>query len=493
MLRYHFGYVVLEKCLALAKSASVCLVACQLFAYAGSAEAATHRISPSKSSLDCAAQGVRAGDNVILTGRSRGALKINNCVGTASNPILISNDTSESGPLVVNQSGDGFQTQCTDCEYVIIDGTGKWAGAPAGDCGTSLQNGEWRLGTTQCGIVLKCSSGSPHSALRLSGSTKHVTVKGLEIDSNFPVCKTGIGLSVNDHGYSPRLGEWREGIRLLNNYVHRTEGEGIYVGHNQKGGDEMPLRNNEIAFNVVDSTGCDAINFKSALSGSSSIHHNYVTNTGRTARGGDSGCSSSGIALFEAGFTDIYSNYVEAPALVSSGAGHCISQLVSKLSANTAKVVPVRIYNNVLRNCKGDGIRTARNNDLVAAPDVSIYNNTIIPPIGGMGISIGSAVSNCSVHDNIVAGKTIGAKQCDVQNNAMGDIASQKFRDPDGRDYRLTVSSPAVDLGTGRCPDVDLIGIARPQQGLCDQGAFEFSSGSVPDSKPMPPAPVTVE
>jgi hypothetical protein len=416
-------------------------------------------------------------------------------VGTASSPIVITNDTSLSGPLVVSQSGDGFKTQCMDCEHVVIDGTGKWNGAPAGICGANLVNGEWRLGTEQCGIVLKCVSGSPHSGLRLAGGSKHVTVKGVEIDLNFPTCKKGIGLSVNDHTYTPRAGEWREGIKLLNNFVHGTEGEGIYAGPNQSKSYEgtLQLRNNEIAFNYVDHTGCDAINYKSAIAGASSIHHNYVTNTGQTARSGDSGCSASGIALFEAGYTEVYSNYVEAPSPVSGGAGHCISHIISNLSAAKVATVPVKIYNNVVRNCKGNGISFGRRDTTVAEPVVSAYNNTVVTPLGGKGVNVGSSIRSCEVRDNIVVGKALSASQCVVQNNSTDDLESQKFLDAAGRDYRLTVNSPAVDVGSSRCPSEDHIGTARPQHGACDTGAFEFVDGAVASTKPKPPASVLVD
>lgn len=481
----------------LGKFAAGFVLAIQFIAYSASADAATHEVTASTTNLNCStfAGGVRPGDRLVLAGRSRGPIKLSNCVGTASNPITVTNDTSLSGPLVVNQSGDGFQTQCTDCEHVVIDGTGKWNGAPAGLCGADLANGEWRLGTDNCGIVLKCVSGGPHSGLRLSGSSKHVTVKGVEIDANFPTCKKGIGLSVNDHTYTPRAGEWREGIKLLHNYVHRTEGEGIYVGPNQSKSyaGTLQLRNNEIAFNFVDRTGCDGINYKSAIAGSSGIHHNYVTNTGQTARGGDSGCSGSGIALFEAGYTDVYSNYVEAPSPVSSGAGHCFSSIISHLSVATVATVPVRIYNNVARNCKGNGISFGRRDNSVAEPVVSAFHNTVVTPIGGKGVNVASSIRSCDIRDNIVVGKPLSANHCVVQNNSTDDLESQRFRDASGRDYRLTANSPAVDVGSSRCPAEDHIGTPRPQHGACDKGAFEYVDDDGASTRPKPPASVLID
>lgn len=482
---------------SLIESAAILAVAILIQCISTPAYAATHEVASGVSALDCSsfAGGVRPGDTLILAGRSRGSIKISNCVGTSTNPIVITNDTTLSGPLVVEQSGDGFQTQCEDCEYVVIDGTGKWNGAPAGDCGASLVNGEWKLGIKQCGIVLKCVSGSPHSGLRISGGSKHVTVKGVEIDANFPTCKKGIGLSVNDHKYTPKAGEWREGIKLIHNYVHGTEGEGIYVGPNQSASyaDTMQLRNNEIAYNYLDRSGCDAINYKSAVAGSSSIHHNYITNTGQTHRGGEDGCTGSGIDLWESGFTDVYSNYVEAPSPNADGQGNCINVAVKNLSGSKVNSVPVKVYNNVVRNCRGNAISVARGSDTAPELSASVFNNTIVPPFGGKGINVGSSVSSCSIRDNIVAGGTLAAAKCAVANNSTEPVSEQRFRDVEGRDFRLTASSPAVDVGTGNCPDTDHIGTARPQEGACDVGAFEYKSSDAAATKPSPPMSVAVE
>lgn len=482
----------------LAKTALVSICAIQFSLHATRADAATHSVAAGESTINCAQYGggVQPGDTIVLAGRTRGSLTLNGCRGTSSAPILVRNDTSQSGPLVVEMKGGGFQFQCMDCDNVVIDGTGKWAGAPSGSCGATVDGGEWSLGMQQCGIVLRCVSGGPTGALRLGGSSKRVTIKGVEVDGNVPSCSTRIGISVNDHDYAAKAGEWREGIRLMNNYVHDVEGEGMYVGPNQNAtaSTDLQLRDNEIGYNVVDQVGCDGINYKSATAGSSSIHHNYVTNTGMAPRGKDTGCAGTGIALFEAGYTDIYSNYVEAPSPVSSGAGNCIAQVISNLSSGKTNTVPLRIFNNVVRNCKGNGISSTRSDGAVATPVVSIFNNTVVAPVGGKGISVGAKVSSCVVRDNIIAGKNVAAASCSVSNNSTEPVESQRFRDVAARDFRLTADSPAVDVATGDCPKVDQAGTSRPQQGACDQGAFEYSKNQAAvAAKPNPPAQLAVE
>lgn len=460
------------------------------------ANAATHTVAASVKSVDCRSfgGGIRAGDSVILSGRSRGPVTFNDCEGTAVNPITIRNDTSLTGPLIIEQGGEGFQTRCNNCKYVVIDGTGKWAGAPAGVCGASIIDGQWQLGTSQCGIVLRCTGGSPHSSLRISGSSQFMTIKGLEIDGNRPVCKRGSGLSVNDHQYVPKPGEWREGFVITNNYIHHAATTGLYFGPNQahNAADDLLVRNNEISNNYVNGTGCDGIKYKSAVSGESKIHHNFVMNTGEGNGKGEDGCGANGISLFEAGYTEVFSNYVEAPNPNSDGRGNCIVQSTLNISSKLVATLPVEIYNNVVRNCGGKGIASSRSKTSNPRLLPTIYNNTIVAPVGKGGISINANVDSCTVRDNILAGVNLDAGKCSTSRNLVTAIPSLKFLDAAGDDYRLTESSPAIDSGD-QCPREDHFGNERPQGGACDQGAMEFITGQTTALKPNPPGSLAVE
>jgi hypothetical protein len=60
--------------------------------------------------------------------------------------------------------------------------------------------------------------------------------------------------------------------------------------------------------------------------------------------------------------------------------------------------------------------------------------------------------------------------------------------------YALLAGSPAIDAGAGQCPATDQRGIARPQGGACDVGAFEVTQpppggGGGGDQQPPPPPP----
>jgi len=484
-------------------AARICVLAC-LGVLAGgmwqTAAAATHSIPTTTSAVDCKSfgGGVAPGDVIVLKGRTRGTIEVKNCKGTSDRPIKIQNDTAESGPLVIESAGSGFQSQCTNCEYVVWDGTGKWAGAPSGMCGVSLADGYRVLGSSQCGIVFRCTSGSPQSTLSFDGSSRNFTLRGVEIDGNYPTCTGGIGLSINDHLYElvDHPGEWREGIHVLNNYIHDSARTAVYFGGNvnpSKGGaGDLPLRNNEIGYNYVDKPGCDGIKYKNVIEGLSRIHHNYVIDTGRSPDGpDDSGCTSTGIMLFEAGYTDIYSNYVESPSTKSPGPGTCITQnSVYQATAQGGKL-PSRIYNNVVHNCKGAGIAVGRKDAGAAAPVPTIYNNTVVAPVGGSGISVESSIPTCEIRDNIVSGDKIAASQCVTARNSLDAVDAQKFRAPTVNDFRLTAASPAVNAGGSTCPSDDIWGVTRPSQGKCDIGAFEFSDSS-DLTKPEPPQDLVI-
>ena len=93
-----------------------------------------------------------------------------------------------------------------------------------------------------------------------------MTIRGVEVDGKWPsLSKDGIGIDVNDHAIdaASNPGVWREGLLIEYNYVHNTEGEGVYIGPNYPQGD-LPLRNIEIRNNVVEDTGWDGINLKMA-------------------------------------------------------------------------------------------------------------------------------------------------------------------------------------------------------------------------------------
>lgn len=442
------------------------------------AVAANFSIGSGVAKFDCSA--ARPGDTITLAAGARGPLTISSCLGSSTNPITIKNDVAGSGPTVIQQTSGtsaGFVLLCDDCIGVVLDGSGKWTGAPAG---------------TTYGIKVTISGGSsPTAFIKIGAKSRFVTIKNVEVDGKWPsVAKDGIGISVNDNTVfaSDNPGLWREGITIANSYVHNTEGEGMYVGPNWPS-NGLPLRNITIRDNRVEDTGWDCIQLKSAVSGDNQIHHNVLKRCGRLADGVSG--QHHGISLYE-GTGKIYNNWVEESG--ESGIQHYLDKIPTSYGNQTAE-----IYNNVVIKTgltgplAGHGITCASNSGDVARNIARIYSNTVVAA-EGVGIRVGSTAVSGLVRDNIVV-DTVGTpisvpNSISDTNNLVSTSAKTLFVNASGRDYRLQATSPARNAGSSSYPPVDHDDIRRPQDGAADQGAFEFHSSDV---QPMPPGNVIVE
>lgn len=444
-----------------------------------------HPIDTSSSTFDCADNDVQPGDRVTIQGTSRGPLRINNCIGTPSQRITIRNDVSLSGPLAIArtsaQSGN-FIFNCHDCVHVNFDGSGKWAGAPAGTCGVSSWAGHASvLGTDNCGIrVTTTANGdSPSIFVRFGGTSRHVTIKGVEVDGVWPaLAVNGIGIGINDHDQNltdpsnpggPSGEEWREGVIIEHVYIHGTEGEAIYFGpnYNTGGADDWKLRNNEIRYSYTADIGYDCISMKSTIAGYNHIHHNYVDGCGLTGDPPSTGNSGAGIDFFEGG-GQIYNNFVTN----TLRAGLLQGTLNLPLSWGP---LPSDFYNNVVVSAGDNGINVYRQDSADAMAQPTLYNNTIISP-AGQGIATNSTLTSCEVRDNIIAdagGSPVSGPCTDV-NNLTGTVSSMQFTAAGAGDYSLAPGSPAIDTGGSSCPATDHLDAARPAEGGCERGAYEF-------------------
>ena len=466
-----------------------------ILGYGNSAFAEDHRVAKETSSVDCQVLGVAPGDTVTLLGTSRGNLRISNCRGLAGNRITIRNDSAESGPLVINAEGTGgFRgIDCVNCENIDIDGTGKWSGAPSGVCGVGP---DLTAGRTQCGIqIVRAADADPTTLFNMRGSSKNFSIKGVEIDGrghNGP--SAGIGLLINDRGYdkSDHPGEWRENIVVRNNYFHGTHHEGMYAGPNyglasDNSAGDLELRNIEVAYNLVEDTGWSGLQFKTAIEGDNSLHHNIILRTGWVAaRAADIG-HANGLHV-DGSHGKIYNNYVQDSG--GEGISFRVQYLPSEFGPRNCE-----IYNNVVSGAgevmAARGISVWRYSSGNANPTCDIHFNTVVGT-NGNGISVASGVTGNMVRDNIVAGSTssnISVSGNATSNNRTGTVESMRFVNSSANDFRLTETSPAKDQGSASAyPDSDHVGVSRPKAGSSDQGAFEFiSSGSV-ISVPNPPA-----
>lgn len=456
-----------------------------MLAVIGDARAAEHFVASSAASVDCGSTngGVRPGDSIVLAAGERGPLVIRNCTGSAAQPIVVRNDASGSGPTVIRRtsaSTGGFVFTCRDCVHVVIDGTGRWSGAPQGAyCGAP----EGRNG---CGIkVTSVAAGdAPSTYLMLDGLTTKVTIRGIEIDGRMSTLNTGgVGIQQNDHSRraADHPGFWREDIIYENNYIHDVFGEGMYIGPNWPDGG-IPLRNITIRNNLVEDTGRQNIQLKSALQGTNSIHDNVVRRSGLRGEEGQ----GAGISVFEGGRnTWIFGNWVEGAGI--QGIHHYNMYTPSDQGLFTSEIFNNVIYDSGRRYGavnEGHGISVGSRVG-VASIRPNVYNNTIVKAAEN-GINFNSEVRQGIARDNIVADTASAALSLgnnQAVNNRTGTSTSMRFVDPGRLNFRLSADSPARNSGgTSGFPANDFIGLSRPQEGRADQGAFEFSSAAVPQS-----------
>jgi hypothetical protein len=433
--------------------------------------AANHTIPSKSSTFEC--HSVKPGDTLTIPSGPRGPLRIRNCSGTQSNPIVIRNDADGSGPAVISRSSTGsggFVLNCENCTGIVIDGSQKWRGAPSGKT---------------YGIKLTVSkSSSPSAFLRIGGLSRFITIRGIEIDGAWPrLAKNGSGTRINDlevrRSAHPNL--WREGILIEDNYVHDVALEGMYVGANYSDGD-LPVRNVEIRNNRLEDIGFDGINTKSMWSGDNRIHHNVIRRAGKNSGKSSNSAQYSGIKN-NAGTVKIYNNWIE------STGQHGIQSWTHQGPRESEGKGPfeAEIWNNVIvgagelwRSFMGDsfGISVGAQSGK-EKPVPQIYNNTIVNSRQS-AIKVTAQVKAGFVRDNIAAGTArnpvISApSHVDLLNNRIGSVSQMGFVDPGRGNFRLQVGSPARNEATNGFPPTDHGDVPRPKEGAADQGAFEGS------------------
>jgi hypothetical protein len=438
------------------------LASAELLGVAPVAGAADHFVPTSTSKFDCSR--VQPGDMVTLASGIREKLTIQNCTGNSATAIVIRNDPRGTSPTQIRRSSGGaggFIFHCVSCVWTTIDGSYKWVGAPAGET-YGIQ-------------VSMTGGGSPTAFVRIAGVSRFVTIRNVEVDGAWPSIATdGIGISINDQAVTTAKypGLWREGILIENNFVHDTEGEGVYVGPNWPLGD-IPLRNVEIANNRVEGAGWDGIQLKSAIAGTNIIHHNIVKRVGvrKDSRAGE----HYGISIYE-GNGQIYGNWVEQSG--EAGISHFIHHMPASFG-----VQQVEIYNNIVLDPGRTGPNAGHGIVSTHAAGTArvlpnIYNNTVVRAKDD-GIRVGGDAAGGLVRDNIVAdaGKSAIKVPSNVgrSKNLVGPVSQMGFVDAASMNFRLAPSSSARNSGSnGSSPFDDFAGVKRPQEGVADPGAFEF-------------------
>lgn len=406
-------------------------------------------VSTKTSTVDGKVLGIKPGAVICLKGGATyGNIIFKNIRGTASAPITIKNCD---GTVTINGTGTyfGIKTQLSSY-FRITGGTGTTYG-------------------------IKVNGG--HHSVTLEYLTTNVEFDHVEVaNSGFSGIMAKTDPSCDDA--TIRGNFVMKDVRLHDNYVHDTAGEGFYVGHTfwSKGVSTScgvryphPIEGLKIYNNVVKNSGWEAIQVGSTPSGSE-VYNNKIYNYGVK----NELYQNHGVQFSEAGIGKFYNNFIKG------GKGNAVM-----IIGNPQNFV----HDNVIVNAGQDGIFCE---DRTTGAGFKFINNTIINP-GANGIRIyADEVTMNYVYNNLIVNPGAYAKNGDkafifllskavpvklLNNHQTRDINSVKFVSPSTDNYALTKASPVVNKGASISSYnilTDFIQKPRVKGTTVDIGAFEF-------------------
>ncbi len=352
-------------------------------------------------------------------------LLFRNIVGTETNPVIIRNC---GGTAVINASGMTYGIKTEYSKFFKITG---------GDVNKSYG--------------IKVVSG--HIGVTLDKFSSNFDVDHLEVyNSGFagimaktdPTCDNA----------TIRGSFTMKNIRISNNYIHDTGGEGLYIGNSfyAKGktlscGPRLPheIHSVKIHNNVITNTGWEAIQVGSATQGAE-VYANTIENYGTANRN----THNNGIQLGEGTGGKCYNNFIKngpGNGLIILGLGDNVIFNNLIIGAGAAGVFCDERYtpgpgfkfiNNTIVNPKTDGIRIYAER----VPMNTIINNIIVNP-GNY-----SKYTYPRTGDDAYVYKLSKNMHLDISNNHFTrDINSVKFINASTSDFRLSSISPTVNKG----------------------------------------------
>jgi len=417
----------------------------------------TFTIPASQYEVNGTTLGVKPGDVICLPGEKINSKLFTNIVGTKDKPVIIKNCGGKT--YIERSPASGFGIDFSRSKHFRLTGTGDL---------------------------------NHLYGIEINGANQGVQIGTVSTDfevDHIQVYNTGYaGIAIKTNpGCNSET--WRENYTMYNvkihdNYVHETTGEGFYIGnshyHFASGVDktcsgvtikvnEHAIRNCEVYNNIVENSGRDGIQVGAVIEGGK-VYNNKVTIFG--IKNPD---HINGIQINPGFVGVVYNNFV------TGGVGWGIQSI--GIGAN--------FFNNVLTNCGAGGIFV---DDRGSFPGYTfnIFNNTLIKN-GRYGIYFLSLASvNNKFYNNIIVSDGSStfkytskhpSSQLDILNNYQTDnINSVLFEDPATQNFKIKAGSPAIDAGR----DVSTFGVSfdfdnkpRPINAKFDQGAYEVQSQSV--------------
>jgi hypothetical protein len=388
-----------------------------------------------------------AGSTVYIPAGKRGALLLKNFKGTAAKPIVIINKGGKVNITVSKAASYAFKT--LNCTFFKVLGNGV----------TSIPYG-----------------------INISGGNISMTMDGLSSDfevANVEVRNSGFAgiMAKTDPtcDVSTQRGHFTmKNVILHNNYVHKTGGEGFYVGNSfyAKGvlaacGTVLPhdVQNAKIYNNLVDSTGCEGIQVGSAILGCE-VYNNTVKSPGRSPF---AAAQNNGIQIGE------------------GTGGKCYNNLVKNAPGNGIIVLGYGdnlICNNYILNSGSYGIFA--DSRFTPGSGFKFINNTIIASawsgirLNSLTIPMNTVINNVIITKGLIS--AINQMSTKVKltalNNYIGtDINALKFKNYSSGDFHLLSSSPLINKGLNAIPygvNSDYYGTVRTAAKIFDIGASEY-------------------
>ena len=386
----------------------------------------THTIPVGSVYADGDGMGINPGDTIFLEAGLKPYLLLKNFQGSAENYITIIN---KGGKVEISNDDFHYGMVTFNCRYFRLTGTGD----PEIDYGISIT-----------------ASNGESNGLSLDELSSDFEIDHLEIyNTGF----AGIMSKTNPKCDSTaNRGNFTQYNTIFHdNYIHKTGGEGFYVGHSyyagyQKvcDGDTVMLYPHDVIDakiydNIIDSTGYDGIQLGCAVEGAE-VYGNMITNAGTADDALGLYYGMSGIVLGGGTSGLCYNNFI------NDGYGTGISVF---------GLGDIWVFNNVIVNAGRNSSMQSGPPDnhhpygifcddrtTIAGSSFNFINNTIVNPLD-IGIRMWSLQSDSNrIINNLIINP--GVKQWDL-NRSMIDIMTPSLEIADTISGGNVLDSTAFD------------------------------------------------
>lgn len=447
--------------------------------------------------------------NEVYTGNSGGGCSTGASAGQIDLLALLSTTSSTHYLILDGQSK--YNTDTTNG----TGGTGSWAdysGSSKAETRTiySQNSGHNKISY----IKLKGINVVANVTKGVAICGDHTVVQNIEISHTMASLNTGqVGLLIvptadGSHEGSGEFCPVMDDVQILNNYIHDTDGEGIYVGGGGcssadstgagAGCQGFPAHTNVIVDgNTINCSGClgnqgDGIDIKGGLV-SLRVSNNTITAMQGTprcivtqgARNSDpdpaitiynntcynSGVDDSGIVFADSWGTPrgitTFNNKIYGLTPIAGGAGTAWGIRVYSCTA------PFTIANNVIYNNNNEGL-------VLGSCNATIKNNALLAnKSSGAQTSLSGTYTSTN---NAYGGSWVGTCTSCQSGLASGDFVSVSTADfrPANTSSKLYVNgADLTSLGVTEL-DTDFAGNNRPNGGSWDIGAYQLLNDTTP-------------